>query len=152
MEKLDVRIVNLPAMKMASAYGFGASPEEVAWKKLLDWAGANNLLEKQGVRFFGFNNPNPSPGSPNYGYEQWMTIDSTVEVSGEIKTVDFLGGLYAVTRCKLPQIGEAWQALAEWNDTSTYTFGSHQWLEESITPINTPFDDVIMDIYLPISP
>ena len=151
METLDVKIVRLPQIRVASALGFGASPEEIAWEKLLSWAREKGLLEKGDVRFFGFNNPNPSPGSPNYGYEQWMTVGSDAKPSGEIEIKDFDGGLYAVTRCKLPQIGETWQALVKWCESSPYEHAHHQWLEEGLSPYPTPFEDVIMDIYLPIA-
>ena len=83
MGELDVRIVKLEPMRVASAYGFGTSPEEEAWGKLLAWARAKDLLNED-VRFFGFNNPNPSPGSPNYGYEQWMTVGQDVEPEGRV--------------------------------------------------------------------
>jgi hypothetical protein len=46
--------------------GFGTSPEEQAWRTLLDWAKAGGLLDGEPVpRFFGFNNPSPSAGSLN---------------------------------------------------------------------------------------
>jgi DNA gyrase inhibitor GyrI len=151
MDEIDVRIVRLPRLRVASAHGFGPSPEEVAWDKLMTWAREKRLLDRKDVRFFGFNNPNPSPGSPNYGYEQWMTIEADIEASGDIKIKDFEGGLYAVTRCKLPSIGENWQALARWCDTSPYEHAHHQWLEEGLSPYPTPFEDVVMDIYLPIA-
>lgn len=151
MGALDVKIVLLPKLRVASAHGFGASPEEAAWDKLSVWAKEKELWDKEGVRFFGFNNPNPSPGSPNYGYEQWMTVGPDIKVSGEIKIKNFEGGLYAVTRCKLPQIGETWQELVQWCESSTYTLANHQWLEEGLTPYPTPFDEVVMDIYLPIA-
>jgi len=49
---------------MASALGFGLSPEIEAWNKLLKWAGLKGLLEDLGNRrFFGFNNPDPSAGT-----------------------------------------------------------------------------------------
>jgi DNA gyrase inhibitor GyrI len=151
MDAMEVSIVRLPALRVASAYGFGASPEEKAWEKLLEWARENNLLENEGIRFFGFNDPNPSPGSPNYGYEQWMTVSPDIDASGEIKIKSFKGGLYAVTRCKLTHIGETWQALSEWCENSPHAFAHHQWLEECITPVGTPFDEIVMDLFLPIA-
>ena len=151
MDKSDVKIVQLPELHVACAYGFGSSPEEEAWDKLLKWARENELLEKHGIRFFGFNNPSPSPGSPNYGYEQWMTVNEDMQPSKDIKIRDFDGGLYAVTRCKLPEIGETWQALTKWCEESQYAFAHHQWLEEGISPQGTAFEEVIMDIYLPIA-
>ena len=73
--KLDVRIVQLEPLRVASALGFGPSPEAIAWEKILGWARQNGLPDaastgatgKPAPRFFGFNNPSPSPGSPNYG-------------------------------------------------------------------------------------
>lgn len=117
--KLDVRIVQLEPLRVASALGFGPSPEAIAWEKILGWARQNGLLpegdatqpETSGVRFFGFNNPSPSPGSPNYGYEQWMTVGPDVVGSGEIPIKEFPGGLYAVTRCELRNIEATWKAL-----------------------------------------
>ncbi|NNK92581.1 MAG: MerR family transcriptional regulator, partial [Acidimicrobiia bacterium] len=72
MTEGDVRIVELEAMRVAAALGFGPEPESEAWGKLMTWARATNHLDGT-QRYFGFNNPNPMPGSPNYGYEQWMT-------------------------------------------------------------------------------
>ena len=45
-------------------------------------------------RLFGFNNPDPSAGSPNYGYEVWIVVDRdemTPEDGVEIKAIP--GGL-----------------------------------------------------------
>ena len=36
MSELDVRIVKLEPMRVASAHGFGTNPEEQAWDKILD--------------------------------------------------------------------------------------------------------------------
>ena len=41
-------------------------------------------VDVEKARFFGFNNPNPSPGSPNYGYEQWLTVGPEVQAEGGI--------------------------------------------------------------------
>ncbi len=145
----DVRIVKLDPMRVAYAHGFGASPEEEAWDKLLTWARQEKLaLDRH--RFFGHDNPSPSPGSPNYGYDQWMTIGAEVEVTGDVKVKEFVGGLYAVMRCKLPEIGPAWKNLVAWCEDSQYQFGHAQCLEESISPPDTPFDEVVMDLYLSI--
>ena len=66
MSELDVRIVELEPMRVASFHAFGESPELKASKKLVDWAKPKGLLDAKGThRIFGFNNPDPSPGSPN---------------------------------------------------------------------------------------
>ena len=152
MNQLEVRIVRLEPMRVASAHGFGSQPETIAWSKILAFAKSKGILDNLSAhRFFGFNNPNPSPGSPNYGYEQWMTVGPDVTPEGDIRIQDFAGGLYVVTRCKLPNIGAAWRQLVEWCEDSEYTWiMTIQWLEDSITPIDTPFEDVVMDLYLPI--
>ncbi len=84
MSKLDVQIVRLEPMRVASAYGFGTSPEEIAHEKMQTFLKAKNLLDGYGTKYrhFGFNNPNPSPGSPNYGYEIWTEIGSDVQPEG----------------------------------------------------------------------
>ena len=70
MSQLDVRIVKLEPMTVASAYGFGKEPEGIASRKLVAWAKPKGLFDDPAQHpTFGFNNPDPSPGSPNYGYE-----------------------------------------------------------------------------------
>jgi DNA gyrase inhibitor GyrI len=137
-------------MRVASTHGFGASPEGIAWGKLRAWMKEKGLTY-EGHRFFGFNNPEPTPGSPNYGYEQWITVGPDVQPEGEMSIKEFGGGLYAVTRCKLPEIGPTWKRLAAWREDSPYTCGHHQWLEECVSHPDLPFEDLVMDIYLPIS-
>lgn len=151
MSSLDVQIVRLDPMHVAYTHGFGPSPEPIAWEKMTTWMKANGV-KFEDHEFYGFNNPNPSPGSPNYGYEQWITVDATVKETEDVKVKDVEGGLYAVSRCKLTEIGEAWKRLAAWREEeSEYAHGGHQWLEKSVTPPDTPFEDVVMDLYLPIA-
>ena len=93
MNTLDVRIVTLAPMRVASFYGFGPSPEFVAWEKLMAWSRPKGMLDgPTQARIFGFNNPNPSAGSPNYGYEFWIEVDPEVTVDAEdeaeVKIVD----------------------------------------------------------------
>jgi DNA gyrase inhibitor GyrI len=154
MSKLDVRIVNLEPVRMASAYGFGASPEELAHKKMLAFLKSRGLMEGYGTehRHFGFNNPNPSAGSPNYGYEIWTEIGPQVEPEGDIRIVDFCGGLYAVTRFEnLENIGRVWQELVRWRESSKYKPGHHQWLENLHNPLEADPAKYIFDLYLPIT-
>jgi DNA gyrase inhibitor GyrI len=150
MNDLDVRIVRLEPMRVLTTYGFGESPEAIAWDTLKAWMKDNGIKPEE-HRFFGFNNPNPSAGSPNYGYEQWITVGPEVEPESDMKAKDFEGGLYAVTRCKLPDIGPVWKQLARWRESSKYTYGHHQWLEECVWDPYASFEEIIMDIYLPIA-
>ena len=151
MSEFEVRIVTLEAVRVASAYGFGEQPEEQAWTKLLTWAYSQGInLEEH--RFFGFNNPNPSPGSPNYGYEQWITVGPEVKSAEGIEIKEFPGGLYAVARCEgLQNIGDLWKQLVVWREDSKYQEAHHQWLEECFTPEAERLEDYVFDLYAPIA-
>jgi AraC family transcriptional regulator len=151
MNDLQVRIVDLEPMRCAGASGFGPEPEGPAWEALLKWAEPIGLLSRP-HRFFGYNNPDPSPGSPNYGYDQWITIEASVQVEEPIKVKDFSGGRYAVTRCQgVQNIHATWQQLVVWREASRYRMGQHQWLEELITPPDGPWDKAQFDLHLPIA-
>ncbi|MBN1483659.1 MAG: effector binding domain-containing protein [Chloroflexia bacterium] len=156
MSALDVRMVELEPMRVASFWGFGPNPEEKAWEKLLAWARPRGLLDDPGQhRLFGFNNPNPSKGSPNYGYEVWIELDAGAEPEGAERILGFDGGLYAVTRCVVPKgdfevIGATWKKLVAWREDSQYRCGTHQWLEESV-PLDLPDTEFVLDLYLPIA-
>jgi DNA gyrase inhibitor GyrI len=151
MTELEVRIVELEPMRVASASGFGEQPELEAWAKILDWAKSQGIEDLSTQRFFGFNNFNPSPGSPNYGYEQWMTIRTEAVPTEGIEFKDFSGGLYAVTRSDLENISEDWMKLAVWREESQYKEAHHQWLEECFTPLAEKLEDYVFDLYLPIA-
>jgi AraC family transcriptional regulator len=156
MNHLDVRIVKLPPMRVACVNGFGEGPEGMAFEKMKAWAEAHNLTGKP-HRLFGYNNPDPSPGSPNYGYDVWLTVDESTQAEGEARIIDFPGGLYAVTRIEVKKPGNdipaAWQKLVQWMEASKYRHGRHQWLEEHIGPLDEmggeqPFT---LDLHLPIT-
>jgi AraC family transcriptional regulator len=157
MDGEETRIVTLPPMRMASFYAFGKSPETSAYAKMITWAEAHSCwLEPPAVRAFGFNNPDPAEGSPNYGYEFWLTIDPEVQQEEEFKIKDFSGGLYAVLNCYVSGspweiIPTTWGRLVKWCETSHYQYGNHQWLEEHLTRNKTNDKDLILDLYLPIS-
>lgn len=153
MSKLEVRLVTLEPMRVASVYGFGESPELQAWEKLRAWAEPKGLLDdREQHRIFGFNNPNPSPASPNYGYEFWIAVGPEVEPEGEVRIGEFLGGRYAVTQCKgVENITDTWRKLAKWLVDSKYGHASHQWLEEHLSPVDASLDEMVLDLYAPIA-
>lgn len=154
-EKLDVRMVRLAPVRFVSFHGFGEGPEGIACEKALTWVKESNLLaDGKEHRVFGFNNPDPSAGSPNYGYEIWVEVPADLQVSAELKVVDFAGGLYAVTRCtggpfNLPQV---WGNLVTWREHSAYQPAHHQWLEDHLNFFENPaLEDMLFDIYLPVA-
>jgi len=156
MSNIEVRVVKLPPMRVACVNGFGAGPEGMAFDKMKAWAATHNLLGKP-YRLFGYNNPNPSPGSPNYGYDVWITVDESVQTDGEARIIDFPGGLYAVTRLEVKNPGDdipiTWQKLVKWMENSKYRHGRHQWLEEHICALEEMSDaqHFTLDLYLPIT-
>lgn len=164
MSELEVRIVELPPLRVASFLGFGREPENQAWEKLLAWAKPRRLLEKPKEHpLYGFNNPNPSAGSPNYGYEAWIVLDPEEALDPELdegaeegpELKSFGGGRYAITRCEVPKgefevIGETWKRLVAWREGSRYRCGAHQWLEQSL-PEDRPDLEFVLDLYLPIA-
>lgn len=156
MSDLEVRIVKLEPMRVASLYGFSKEPEGEAWKKLEAWARPKGYLDARVEhRIFGFNNPDPSNGSPNYGYEVWITVGPEVEPEGEVMILGFDGGYYAVTRCEVrggdyAVIGDTWKKLVTWREDSKYERGHYQWLEETIPEEGLQEGEFTLDLHLPI--
>ncbi|MFW9854299.1 MAG: effector binding domain-containing protein [Candidatus Thorarchaeota archaeon] len=155
VSNLDVRIVELDPMRVASVQAISKSPENDAWKKIQPWAeklGLFDDLEKHPV--FGFNNPDPSPGKEEYGYEFWVRVEPEIEPEGEIEVKEFSGGLYAVTTTRLivndDNIIPAWKQLGEWvKESKEYDFGEFPCLERALNPRASP-ENLILDLYCPI--
>jgi DNA gyrase inhibitor GyrI len=153
MSKLDVQIVTLPPMRVISAYGYGSQPEDKAGRKMTEFLKAKGLLSEygSGIAHYGFNNPSPSHGSPNYGYEIWAQVPAEVEPEGDLKVVNYEGGLYAVTRFEnLENIGKEWGELVRWREASAYREGTHQWLEHLLNPLVNDPAKFIFELFLPI--
>ena len=153
MTGLEVHIVQLPALRVASVYGFGASPELLAWEKLLTWATDKGLLDEPPTyRIFGFNNPNPTVGSPNYGYEFWISVGPQIESDDVAIVKEFPGGRYAVTRCVgVEEISGGWQALVAWLVDSGHGQADHQWLEEHIGAVGQSPQRWTIALHAPIA-
>jgi DNA gyrase inhibitor GyrI len=154
MNQLQVRIVRLEPFRVVAFHAYGPSPELAAWARLWEWAGSRGTLPgASGHRVFGFNNPDPSPGSPNYGYEFWLELgaDDVVDDSSEAKL--FAGGWYAVTRCTgAANITDTWARLCAWVDEENRERGSQQWLEEQVPPLSQAVDEagLTLDLYYPL--
>ena len=152
--EITVEIVRLDAMRVASAYGFGTNPEEIAWQKLASWAKPKGFLVDVFTHpVFGFNNPYPTPTTPRYGYELWMKVGPDVEPERDIRIGEFFGGLFAVTRCNVQghpeNIPSTWQALAAWCMEYDHPTGLHPAMERFLS---SPEDlsNLVLDLYCPI--
>ena len=155
MTELQIHIIELRPMRVASVRVISESPERDAWEKMRTWAQPKGLLdnvEKNPV--FGFNNPSPSRDRREYGYEFWIAIDPGIEPEGDIEVKDFAGGLYAVTTCRLygdpkGNVFEVWMKLLEWVRCSKYRWRKTHELEKAHDPLASE-EDLVLDLYLPI--
>lgn len=161
-QDIVVEIVELPAMRVASVRVISKSPETDAWTILGKWAGERGLLDDLDAHpVFGFNNPDPSPGNPEYGYEFWIRVGPDVESDETVEVKEFEGGLYAMTTCNLMQdmqsdffkehgFLQSWKLLAEWvAHSSEYRMDKRVCLERAHDP-NAPPSDLILDLLTPI--
>jgi DNA gyrase inhibitor GyrI/DNA-binding transcriptional ArsR family regulator len=155
-KKIDIRIVKLESMRVASAHAIGKSPEPIAHEKLMRWAEKKGFFEgtQEEHPVFGFNNPDPSSDKEEYGYEFWIRVGSEIQSEDEIKVKDFEGGLYAVTTTKLISNDEnmipAWKQLADWvNNHDKYKMEKRIFLEHHLNPRAAP-EDLVLDLYCPI--
>lgn len=161
MADFEARIEVLEPIMIASVHAFGESPEQKAWEKMEAWAGPIGLLDDIGRHpVFGFNNPDPSLDSDEYGYEFWLVVDSEVESKPGIELKRFEGGLYAVTTCNLSDevnsefflsegYLESWKKLYDWVEESSFKQGGHQALEKPLDP-RVAESELVLDLYFPI--
>ncbi len=150
----EVQIVELEPTRVVAALGYGETPEYQAWELINEYIAEREIKWPGQHRFFGFNNPDPTPGSPNYGYEQWITVDDDVNVDPPLETKRFSGGQYAALHLRgLKGIGEAWKQLVAWVEEEGYNIATteHNCLEELRTPLDAPQDEWEFDLYLGVS-
>ncbi|TYQ17706.1 UNVERIFIED_CONTAM: AraC-like DNA-binding protein [Acetivibrio alkalicellulosi] len=157
----DIKVLkNLEPMRVAYYCYYGREPENGAFSVISDWFRRSGMnIEKDKMRIFGFNNPNPSPGQDEYGYEVWVTIADNIEVNDSlIKTKIVEGGLYVVCGVRDlvggdgAEISSTWKRFSQWISESKYVIADHQWLEEHLN-FNDEFEHTGgMDLYMPIAP
>lgn len=148
--EIEVKIVELEPMRVASFRAIGETPEHDAAKLLTEWAqgkGYLNDLEKHPI--FGFDNPRPSKEKKEYGYEFWIKVEDDYSEEG-LTLKDISGGRYAVTTCyNLSQIGELWMKLFNWVKENGYEYRKAECLEKTHN-ISASDDELILDLYDPI--
>ena len=162
MEGSEMRIVEVPTMRVARFHGYGATPEGIAFGKMQQWLESHGMsAEKPPCRIFGFNNPSPESGSPNYGYEFWLelpsgsTLEATAEsaaLRNEVEIRKFDGGRYAAMRHEGggETIPKTWKRLVAQVAESGHEHSHHQWLEEHFPASGTESGELSLDCLDPI--
>jgi effector-binding domain-containing protein len=152
-EELNVRYVDLPDMTVATALGFGTEPEIEAAKLLNVFTRRLGFTPgSPGHPLYGFNNPNPSPGSKNYGYELWCKVDPNTKPEPPVKIKHVPPARYAVTRFTgLSNIGRVWRQFAAWvedHHSQVPPCTIQCWLESLQTPDEPDPERWVMDLYI----
>ncbi len=153
---LEVQIVRLGPMRVASLYTFGTDPVLGAWEKLGAWASPRGLWGKLSEHpVYGFSDSGCLSSDPRFGYEMWIKVNPDIDPGREDRTIDFYGGSYAVVRfddsrgCYQNTL-DVWLKLYDWCQTHHYWTGFHQRLEKFIIPPSKA-GNLILDLYYPLS-
>lgn len=79
-------------------------------------------------------------------------VDPDLDVPPYLMVKTFPGAKCGVTRIeKLAEIGAAWEYLYEWvEDSKEYEHTHLDGLEEFVSPIGTPEEELAFNLYLPI--
>ncbi len=154
MDKLNVRIVKLGVMKVASFQAAGASPEMDAFKALNDWAYPKGLLHDLVKNpLFGFDSPLTVEGRKTRGYECWIKVPPDLKPEPNIVLKEFAGGVYLVATCSTfgnPEltIPKTWSNLHRWAQENGYEMGNQSTLERFYA---VPFsNEFTIDLYYPV--
>jgi DNA-binding transcriptional MerR regulator/DNA gyrase inhibitor GyrI len=103
-----LRIIALPAMRVAVCNIVSASPEEEALEKVLGWAKSESLMGT--AKIFGFNTTEYSPGCTEYGWAACVTIPEQVVLPEYLDEKRIPGGLYASLN-STNEVYDSWQVL-----------------------------------------
>ncbi len=142
-------IRDLPAMRVASFAGIGRSPEMDALGKMHDWAGKSGILDCP-YRIFGFNNPPPSEGKPEYGYEVWITLPEGFECE-DARMIEMPPRTYAVMHAVLSEIEISWRHFSKWLSLGRYEYSGGNCLEEHLAEIGDHGKrEPEFDLYMPV--
>lgn len=151
--ELEVQFKRLLPMRVVSFHAISETPENDAWKKLREWAEPKGYfadLDKNPI--YGFNNPNPTQGKKEYGYEFWLVVDSDFK-SDEVTVKDIPESFNVVTRCNVEDItkdiGETWSKILQWIKEHKIKIAGKFGLEKVIVPSHSG-EGFILDIYIPV--
>jgi len=154
---LEVQIDELEPARVAFSRHLG--PYDgcgATWERLLTWAGSEGLVG-HGTRFLGvcYDDPEVTP-SERVRYDACVTIDRDVEPAGEFGVQTIAGGPYARTTHIGPydRFEPTYlRLIGEWAPRSGHALRPLPCLEVYLnSPENTDPEDLVTDIFLPLSP
>lgn len=145
-----VRFVKIKPIRVAVFHAEGKSPEPEAYNKMKVWAELKGLIKEPWINLvFGNNNPMPTPGKEEYGYDCKIAIPPDMELSEGVSEGEIPGGLYIVVRTNLANITQMWMWLYNWAETEGFHVKGHG-VEEHLTGMGHP-DTMLLDLWLPIA-
>lgn len=145
----DVRVVEVPAMRMARYHDPVAPSCYDSWRHMAAWASGNQLPYR---RAFGYTAANPDGINPRYGYDVLFALPDGYEPKGHIEAVQFPGGLYAVATSWYRDYVADWRALGWWvREQAEYEDRPGPGLEELNDFSCTVGPDAMVDLLWPIS-
>lgn len=150
-EHLRVYFERLTPMRVVSFHAYSKSPERDASLKMNEWARANGILiNKETHPTFGFDNPCPTRGKEEYGYEFWLKVADDFETDA-VKILDIPERLYAVTTCwRLADIGRDWKNLIRWVKEHEYRIITNIPCLERAHLTNVSEEELVLDLLVPI--
>jgi DNA gyrase inhibitor GyrI len=154
MTQFEVRIEQLDPMRVVVFRGYSLAPEREAQQQAAAFAEEKGLVDEKGhMKTFGFNKPAPWVTTEDaYGYELWVLVPPELDLPPYLLVKEFPGVKCAVTSIeKLADIGAAWEHLYHWvNGSPDYEHEDMDGLEEVLSPLGTPEEDLAFNLYLPV--
>lgn len=154
-KELTVKVVELPEQRVAFVRHIGPYQDcGKAWEALCMWAGMRGYLQP-GIDFIGLCHDDPEVTPPeNIRYDACISIDCEIKPEGKIGTQLIAGGLHAVTTHygSYNTLNETYASLCgRWAPANGYELRSLPSREVYLnSPNETPEDELITDIYVPI--
>ena len=146
----EIRIETLHPIRAAHFHAFSQTPEDDAWKKAASWAESRGLLGETPTRVFGRNNPPPSPGKKEYGYEFFLELEPGLKEEEGVRIEKLPGGRCAVLACEgVEHLPETWRRLYDWVTTNGKKVADHG-LEEHLNPGEPDVSRLEFDLWLPV--
>ena len=152
MNKPEVKIVKLTAMRIVAFTKVSESPESEAFNALSKWAKAKDYGDMEKYPVYGFERPDLYQGNKR-AYTFWLSVPKSYKGEAADEVIDVPGSTYVVTTCATKgdpfrTIPQAWERLVEWVKKNGYTMKSGTpCLEKHIIGKG---DDFVLELHLPI--